>query len=142
MDEVSGSDHLFVVADNSHYAIYGATNELGGKVIHLNESKIDGLFSYNTRSAVHEFGHTLGLNHPDPKSIGYNSSKDLMVQGGSGGKFTGGDLVKTYGNWKTNKLNKGANSIKTSDGRKIPYPVVQHNGQITTIYKLGYRYKY
>ncbi|NDV97304.1 hypothetical protein D0T84_20725 [Dysgonomonas sp. 521] len=142
MDDVADSDHLFVVADNSSYGIYGATNELGGKVMHLNESKINGYFSYNTRSAVHEVGHSMGLEHPDPKSIGYTPSVDVMVQGGDGTKFTGGDKFYSYKNWRAGKLNRRVNSASTPDGRRIPYPVVKNAGQIGTIFQYGFRYKY
>jgi RHS repeat-associated protein len=135
MDDVADSDHLFVAADNSDWKIFGATNELGGKVMHLNESNINGYFSYKTKTPVHEFGHTLGLEHPDPNSIGYTST-DIMNQGLTGKKFSGGSVSRAYNNWKAKRLNKGFNSIRTADGRKIPYPVLKDGGQIRTIHQL------
>lgn len=141
MDDVADSDHLFVAADNSDWKIFGATNELGGKVMHLNESNINGYFSYKTKTPVHEFGHTLGLEHPDPNSIGYTST-DIMNQGLTGKIFSGGSVSRAYNNWKAKRLNKGFNSIRTADGRKIPYPVLKDGGQIRTIHQLGFRYKY
>ncbi|WP_304487932.1 RHS repeat-associated core domain-containing protein, partial [Dysgonomonas sp. Marseille-P4677] len=141
MDDVADSDHLFVAADNSDWKIFGATNELGGKVMHLNESNINGYFSYKTKTPVHEFGHTLGLEHPDPNSIGYTST-DIMNQGLTGKKFSGGSVSRAYDNWKAKSLNKGFNSIRTADGRKIPYPVLKDGRQIRTIHQLGFRYKY
>lgn len=138
VDDVAASDHLFVIADQSDIRIRGVTNEIGGKVIHLNNGDYNGILGNNTKTAVHEFGHALGLEHPDPKSIGYNPSKDVMVQGkDAGNRFTGGDMVRAYDNWRNGRLNKGRNYM-TFDGKKLPYPALNNRGYILNIQKVGF----
>lgn len=60
--------------------------------------------SNNTRSAVHEFGHALGLGHT-------NTRRNLMVQGASGKNITSGQRSSSIYNYQKGRLNKGSNSM-------------------------------
>lgn len=148
MDDVASSDHLFVMADNGYAGTYGVTNEIGGKVVHLNASgfhnegvlsKVFGVAN-NTRSGAHEAGHTFGLEHPNPSDIGYSRANDIMVQGAKGTKFLSGSVQGIYNSWNNGALNKGTNSTTVGGGR-APYQGVRHGGQTGTISTLGFRYK-
>ncbi|MDU1893067.1 MAG: RHS repeat-associated core domain-containing protein, partial [Dysgonomonas sp.] len=137
VDDTETSDHLFVLSEQSKYRIGGAINEIGGKVMHLNKDHYNGIFSDNTRSGIHEFGHALGLEHPDPKGLGNNPKNDVMFQGGEGKKIMGGAVKNAYDNWKAGNLNKGRNYM-TFDGKKLPYPVVKYNGRIGSTLNVGF----
>lgn len=71
MDDVSSSDHLFVMSEiqkGDYEDATGGVNMEGGKVAFLDADYFTGPFDKNVgniggRTAAHEFGHLLGLKH-------------------------------------------------------------------------------
>jgi hypothetical protein len=117
MDDVAGSDHLFVLADADGKSGRGVTNEIGGKVITLASSDYDNWFSNNTRSAVHEFGHAAGLVHPINRESNFDKYwHNLMIQGGSGTRVLPQQRAAMWQN--RNSINRGTNSLF---GKPYPY---------------------
>lgn len=83
----------------------------------------------------------LGLDHPDPRSFGYNAATDIMVQGGEGGTFSPGNVIGAYRNWRGGNLNKGSNSDYTKDGIKLPAQNIHYKGKTGTIGSFKFWYK-
>ncbi len=135
MDDVADSDHLFVMANQDDYRVRGVSNEIGGKVIHLNKNDYNGIKD-KVRSAIHEFGHTLGLEHPNSNNWGIDPSTDVMVQGRNGEKFSRGDISNAYRNWDSGNLNKGKNHA-IYNGKKYPSALVKYHG-MRSITKYGF----
>nr|WP_320022268.1 RHS repeat-associated core domain-containing protein [uncultured Draconibacterium sp.] len=70
MDDVSESDHLFVLSEITNDKIGGAANDFGGKVAFLDADYFTGPFdatigNVGEKLAAHEFGHLLNLRHFD-----------------------------------------------------------------------------
>ena len=130
MDDVVGSDHLFVLADADGKSARGATNENGGKVMtiassdYANDNWFSNTFSSNnTRSAVHEFGHAAGLQHVS----GFSNTFNLMKQSGLGSSISPSQRTTMINSW--NKINRGSNSYLGQ-----PYPFV-HDPKTGQVYK-------
>jgi len=118
MGDVAASDHLFNIVDSDGEGARGAVNEIGGKVIsvasvdYANDNLFSNTFSWNnTRSAVHEFGHTAGLTHESASGWG-----NLMTQKGSGTNVTSEQRLTMMN--AVSSINKGTNSYM---GRPNPY---------------------
>ncbi|MBE8721561.1 hypothetical protein C4F40_12610 [Sphingobacterium sp. Ka21] len=140
MDEVSSSDHLFVMANSDGKNARGATSMIGGKVITLAESDFaddnwmsNNLSYNNTRTAVHEFGHAAGLDHGSASGF-----RNLMKQGGSGANITDGQRAKMFENRK--KVNRGNNSFL---GKPYPFLHMIEGNKVTNghINDVGLWYK-
>jgi RHS repeat-associated protein len=126
MDEVSTSDHLFVLSDKIKSAdIPGraATNEMGGKVMSVwsgdfaDNDWLSNNFSHNnTRSTIHEFGHALGLSHESASGW-----RNLMEQSRSGKNVTSGQRTSIIYNYQQGYINRGSNSMMIR-GIKRPNP--------------------
>ena len=122
MDDVKDSDHLIVFADGSgdEGTTRGASNEIGGKVIYLysgdypTNSWYSPGWSY-TRSFLHEFGHTAGLEH----NYGF---RNLMKQRGAGTTITSEQRGTMYGA----TVNRGSNSYKLLNGERVPNPILKY----------------
>jgi RHS repeat-associated protein len=130
MNDVTDSDHLFVLADADGKSARGATNMMGGKVMtiaasdYANNNWFSNTFSWNnTRTAVHEFGHAAGLAHVS----GLLNTFNLMKQNGSGESITSSQRTDMIYKW--NKINRGSNSY-----RGKPYPFV-HDPKTGTVYR-------
>jgi RHS repeat-associated protein len=128
MDEVSSSDHLFVMANSDGENARGATNMIGGKVVTLAESDyaddnwMSNNFSYNnTRTAVHEFGHAAGLDHNSASGF-----RNLMTQGQGGTNVTDGQRLKMFNS--RNNINRGSNSFQ---GKPYPFLHTQIGNTVT-----------
>ncbi len=124
MDEVSNSDHLFVLTDKiskiKDGEIYGASNYPGGKVSFINADYFSGIYdeilgsrNYGSFTAAHEFGHLAGLEH----------SRNLFNLMRSNGMFYGinaSQLRTIYNKWGRGNLNMGTNYILNPIGQKRP----------------------
>jgi RHS repeat-associated protein len=110
MDDVSNSDHLFVMSEMSNDKVAGAANDFGGKVAFLNADYFTGLYDATVgnageRTAAHEMGHLLGLKHTKGISNYYN----LMKQGGSRwSTFATQTTSNQLKQVQRNKLNQGS----------------------------------
>jgi RHS repeat-associated protein len=118
MGDVAASDHLFNIVNADGEGARGAANEIGGKVINVasvdyaNDNWFSNTFSWNnTRSAVHEFGHTAGLTHESASGW-----RNLMTQSGSGTNVTSEQRLTMMN--AASYINKGTNSYM---GRPNPY---------------------
>jgi len=118
MGDVAASDHLFNIVDADGEGARGAANEIGGKVINVasvdyaNDNWFSNTFSWNnTRSAVHEFGHTAGLTHESASGWG-----NLMTQKGGSTNVTSEQRLSMMNT--VSFINKGTNSYM---GRPNPY---------------------
>lgn len=152
MDDVSSSDHLFVLSDIIEPAdIPGraATNQMGGKVISAwsgdfaNDNWLSNTFSYNnTRSAVHEVGHALGLSHGSA-----SGNRNLMTQRGDGSTVSSGQRTSAIYNYQQGLLNRGNNSM-TIGGVKQPvssyryYDINQKRFVTIPLSSVGLKHKY
>ena len=125
MNDVSDSDHLFVLTDKISQVkkgkIYGASNYVGGKVSFIDASYFSGLYdellgsrNYGSFTAAHEFGHLAGLNHEEKRPF------NLMRSNGMFYNMTVQQLNQIYKNWKRNDLNRYSNYIIGPMGRKRP----------------------
>ena len=118
MNNVKASDHLFVFEDADGESARGATSMPGGKVMTLAASDYannnwfsNTFFSNNTRTALHEFGHAVGLPH-----INAGTGNNLMTPGKNGTKVTFRQrqiMINSSGT-----INKGSNSYM---GHPYPY---------------------
>jgi hypothetical protein len=118
MDDVAESDHLFVLMDADGKSGRGVINMMGGKVMNLaasdyaNDNWFSNIFSWNnTQTAVHEFGHAVGLYHESA-----NTRQNLMKQGGNGTNVTGRQRLMMLNSQRA--INKGTNSLS---GKPYPY---------------------
>ncbi|MDR1552214.1 MAG: hypothetical protein LBS69_01965 [Prevotellaceae bacterium] len=121
MDEVEKSYHLFVLADAEGKMAKGATNIDGGKVMtvyagdYANDTWLSNTFSWNnTRTAVHEFGHAVGLNHESASGW-----RNLMTQKSGGTNLT--DRQRLIMLNRQTSINKGQNSYHGQ-----PYPYIHY----------------
>ncbi|GHU89921.1 hypothetical protein FACS1894155_07600 [Bacteroidia bacterium] len=126
MDDVAGSDHLFVLADADGESARGATSMDGGKVMtiaasdYANDNWLSNTFSSNnTRTAVHEFGHAAGLKHESASGW-----RNLMTQGGGGTNVT--PQQRAIMMRRQNTINRGTNSYY---GQPYPYVHYYEKGQ-------------
>jgi hypothetical protein len=115
MNDVSVSDHLFVIADrdkNSTIPARGVINQIGGLVMTLpssdfrNDNVISNLLPYKRearRNAVHEFGHAANLTHETA-----SGPRNLMTQKGLGFRVSSEQRSIMYRS--QNKINQGVNS--------------------------------
>ena len=130
MDDVMDSDHLFVLRDADGQSARGAVNMLGGKVLNLASSDYTNdnwfsntFFSNNIQTALHEFGHTAGLIHTDPRS------NNLMEPGGSRTNITS-EQRATMMNMRS-RINGGSNYLMRY--KREPYPYV-HDSEAGVVY--------
>ncbi|WP_289059572.1 hypothetical protein [uncultured Bacteroides sp.] len=130
MDDVMDSDHLFVLRDADGQSARGAVNMIGGKVINLASSDYTNdnwfsntFFSNNIQTALHEFGHTAGLIHTDPRS------NNLMEPGGSRTNITS-EQRATMMNMRS-RINGGSNYLMRY--KREPYPYV-HDSEAGVVY--------
>lgn len=154
MDDVSDSDHLFIISTTTNFA-RGSTSMLGGKAMHVSRDDFHNdnwfsntFFSNNTRTSTHEFGHALGLTHESAINGAESSNYDptnIMTQTGKGG--TGNSLFSTqlnsiYTNWKNGKLNQWTN-YQYINGVKHPNNGIYDptENKVSHINKLGIYYK-
>jgi RHS repeat-associated protein len=130
MDDVTTSDHLFVLADADGKSARGVTSMDGGKVMtvaasdYANDNWFSNIFSSNdTRTAVHEFGHAAGLRHESASGW-----RNLMTQGGGGSNVTSNQRAIMLN--RSNSINRGPNSYS-----RQPYPYAHYyeRGQWRTI---------
>lgn len=105
MNEVSDSDHLFVLIDKISQIekgeVYGASNYIGGKVAFINAAFFSGTYdellgsrNYGSYTATHEFGHLAGLQH------GAFGPGNLMRKNGMFYGTTASQLNEIHSNWK------------------------------------------
>ena len=138
MNEVSDSDHLFVIANSDGNLARGSTNMLGGKVMtlasndYVNDNWFSNTFFQNdTFTALHEFGHAAGLEHV--RGFG-----NVMRQKG----FIKNTNSEQRRNMflKRNVINRGSNSVKIGT-YKSPYPYIHtSNGRLYHISNVGLNY--
>lgn len=125
MDEVSESDHLFVltnkISKTKDGEIYGASNYSGGKVAFINASYFSGSYdealgsrNYGSFTAAHEFGHLAGLGHNKHNPF------NIMRSAGMFYGINSSQLGTIYHNWGNKKLNLGPNHIFNPIGNKRP----------------------
>jgi RHS repeat-associated protein len=116
MDDVAASDHLIILADATGEpgTARGAAN-IGGKTIFADandfpeKGTLSGLLGWsNTRTVLHEFGHSAGLEH----------GSGLMRQGGLGTSLSSNQLQSIYDGRRS--LNTGNNYQTDFLGRKRP----------------------
>ena len=114
MDEVSDNDHVFALADISKLGdntVAGASNQLYGKVAFIEADYFRGVWDKSIGNtgkgtAAHEFGHLLGLEHP-------NKGFNLMMSGNGNNwfsystKLNNNQLESIHNN--RNSLNQGSN---------------------------------
>jgi RHS repeat-associated protein len=143
MDDVSGSDHLFVIGDNNESSANGAANMSGGKVAFLNaadfadKGSLMGYFGWSdTRTSTHEFGHLAGLSHESASGF-----SNLMKSGGSGTNVTPDQLKKVTYLGTNNGLNRGENYIRNPlTGKKSPNSTLMDmSGKAIHINQVGIR---
>jgi hypothetical protein len=144
MDEVGSSDHLIVLAHATGKGARGPTNEIGGKTIHVASSDypekgtVSGLFGLsNTRSLVHEVGHTAGLSH----FTGFGSD-NLMKQKVGGTDLSPGQLKSMFNH--RGAINKGSNSTTNPyTGQRSPNSTIfdRNTRAIGSITNVGLRTK-
>ena len=152
MDDVSSSDHLFVLSDrieSADIAGRAATNEIGGKVMSVwsgdfaDNDWLGNNLSYNkTRSAVHEFGHALGLTHETASGW-----RNLMNQGSRGSNVSSDQRVTAVYNYRQGYLNRGDNSMMIR-GVLQPNPYYKYfnyarkRSEVIHINSIGLNHKY
>ena len=152
MDDVSSSDHLFVLSDrieSADIAGRAATNEIGGKVMSVwsgdfaDNDWLGNNLSYNkTRSAVHEFGHALGLTHETASGW-----RNLMSQGSRGSNVSSDQRVTAVYNYQQGYLNRGYNSMMIR-GVLQPNPYYKYfnyarkRSEVIHINSIGLNHKY
>jgi RHS repeat-associated protein len=138
MGDVADSDHLFVLADadGDEKSARGATSMDGGKVMtiytgdYANDNWFSNTFSWNnTRSAIHEFGHAVGLSHESASGW-----RNLMIQKGGGTNVTSRQRAIMLR--RQNTINRGPNSYFGQ-----PYPYVHAFNIKTGKWETGNVYK-
>ena len=132
MNAVANSDHLFVLLKDDEKSARGAVSMIGGIVINLassdyaNNNWFSNTFSWNNvRSAIHEFGHAVGLKHVSGISNVFN----LMKQFGDGIRVSPAQRAKMIDKW--NVINIGPNSYMGN-----PYPFV-HDWETGKVYNVS-----
>lgn len=124
MDDISESDHLFVLTDKivevKDGEVYGASNYMGGKVAFINAAYFSGIYdetlgsrSYGSFTAAHEFGHLAGLLHD-------KSPINIMRSNGTFYGIKSSQLRTIQNKWINKKLNQGPNYMLDQLGRKRP----------------------
>ncbi|MGF1671545.1 MAG: RHS repeat-associated core domain-containing protein [Balneolaceae bacterium] len=112
MDQINDSDHVIAITNldiQSQLAgdfVPGMVNEIGGKVIYLNQRSFEGNnidFNGIVRTAIHEGGHTLGLEH----TRGIFNLFNLMRASGSGRNINNSQRNTIIRN--RDSLNRGTN---------------------------------
>jgi hypothetical protein len=76
LSQLNKNEHLINILNTDDPKVkgrYAAANEIGGKIVNVDQSSVDNMINGNDNNTiVHELGHTLGLLHPDTKSTQMN----------------------------------------------------------------------
>jgi hypothetical protein len=122
MNEVKESDHVFTLANidqkkvkrmfGEKARVDGVSNKLGGKVAFIDVDYFRGFYdttlgSTGEKTAAHEFGHLVNLQHKS----GWSNMFNLMLRGGTlyGSKITEKQLYSIIRSYSDKKINKGKN---------------------------------
>jgi RHS repeat-associated protein len=106
LSEVDASDHLIVFSNVEHKEgnARGAANTFGGKIAYVSGQDYPSNSSWFgmslTNTAIHEFGHLLGLEHTD-------DFNNLMRVGASGYMISSDQRRQIVQNASNGRLNKG-----------------------------------
>lgn len=114
-----------------------------GLVIFADNDWLGNNLSYNkTRSAVHEFGHALGLTHETASGW-----RNLMNQGSRGSNVSSDQRVTAVYNYRQGYLNRGDNSMMIR-GVLQPNPYYKYfnyarkRSEVIHINSIGLNHKY
>ncbi|MGF7138241.1 RHS repeat-associated core domain-containing protein [Roseimarinus sediminis] len=112
MDDVSESDHLFVLSEITNDKIGGAANDFGGKVAFLDADYFTGPFdatigNVGEKLAAHEFGHLLNLRHFDGNT-NIMRTKEQSGWYSFATRTTSRQLNQTMGSYNAGALNQGS----------------------------------
>jgi len=106
------NEHLVEIKDDKDLSgVYAKVNNIYGSIVYVNANKVSGIISgFDRNTLAHEFGHSLGLLHPDINTawfgfLGYESnqywtsqkrSKDSLNMMYSGGSPYMNDSLSTH----------------------------------------------